>query len=74
MTPAQTLNQRIMATLARGPTTNIKLRDELGIKEKDICLAIGRLLLAGHITARMEKSSRIVITYRTNHPNVGALR
>lgn len=73
MTAAQSLNQRIMATLARGPATNIRLRDELRVRERDLCLSIGHLLLAGHITARMEPSSRIVITYRTNHPNVGAL-
>lgn len=60
-------NQRILMALARGPLTNIQLRERLDMKERDLCLAIGCLLFAGFITARMEPGRRVIITYRTAH-------
>lgn len=59
----QSLSQRVMRELAKGPATNIRLREELAVKERDLCLACGHLLLSGGITARLEPGRRIVITY-----------
>lgn len=64
------MNQRILMALARGPLTNIQLRERLEMKERDLCLAIGQLLLQGYITARMEPGRRVIITYRTAHTSL----